>query len=109
MIVFPIKVNFLSRALELRQPQHGDAKIFPDAEPFIKVSTIMNAKIIATLLSSACILGVCQPAPTAVPSTSAPPGKTYRNPILPDEMADPHVIRVDGKGPPGPDLHDERL
>lgn len=51
------------------------------------------------LLSLACALAACsaEASPDAKPARRAP-GRTYRNPLLPETMmADPHVIRVDGK------------
>lgn len=42
-------------------------------------------------------LAICPCAPAAQ-ATAAAPAKTYRNPLLPDrEIADPFVLRVDGK------------
>ena len=53
---------------------------------------------ITTILALA-TLALCPSVRTAQVTTNAPvPAKTYRNPLLPDrEIADPFVLRVDGK------------
>src|SRR6266545_3481277 len=56
-------------------------------------------KIAVSLLSLAAF-ALCYPMPTegAESPSSKAAAKTYRNPLLPDVvMADPHIIRVDGK------------
>ncbi len=57
----------------------------------------MNVRALAFLLTTTCTLAWSQPGPGASPATKSPAPKTYRNPLLRDEMADPDVIRVDGK------------
>lgn len=46
----------------------------------------------------AAVAAVAAPAQTPAPTPVASPAKTYRNPLMPDrEIADPDVIKVDGK------------
>ena len=72
------------------------SKCFPWRVGFVYFRGRMTVKI--SILVLAALANSLAVGAESVTTTDKPPAKTYRNPLLPDrEIADPFVLRVDGK------------